>query len=319
MSVSRLRPLVVADISGQVLDYVEITSNVSVTGSEGAETTVITGNPVTYDGETEVEIEFFSPTLLPAASASAAVRLYLFDGGTNLGRLGDTTTPSATAERVGPVVGRRILTPSVGSHTYSVKAATTTGTATVGAGAGGLASAFLPAYMQIKRRSTVIGAAGVAGVQGGFAPLDSGLLVPTSYLPGYGAWSNWTPVLTADSGDPTLGSGSSSLGRYIKQGKTVHGWGRITFGSSGASAGSGQYELSIPEGPMQNSTAPVLGTALLYDASAALFRVGVVYNLDTSEVRIAYDNSTNLVASSTAPWTWTVNDAIFWDFRYELA
>lgn len=183
MSVSRARPVYVQDGGGQELDYVEITSNVSVTGSEGAETVVVTGNPVTYDGQTTVLIEFFAPTLLPAASASAALRLYLFDGSTNLGRLGDTTTPSATAERVGPVVGKRRLTPSAGSHTYSIRAATTTGTGTVGAGAGGAAANFLAAFLRITRVSAVIGAAGVAGVAGGFAPLDSGLLVPRAYLP----------------------------------------------------------------------------------------------------------------------------------------
>ncbi len=59
------------------------------------------------------------------------------------------------------------------------------------------------------------------------------------------AWSSWTPVLTATT-NPVLGTGGSATGRYTRIGKTVLCSGRITFGTTGQSFGTGTIAVSLP-------------------------------------------------------------------------
>lgn len=133
-----------------------------------------------------------------------------------------------------------------------------------------------------------------------------------------GTWGDWTPALTASTTNPTLGSGSSVAGRYCQIGKLVEGWGRVTFGSSGTNAGSGQYLINYPVTPA-NASQIVFGTAIIYDASPATFHLGIVYtNSDTSSMRIAYQG-TALIATHASPIAWTSNDAIYFEFKYEAA
>lgn len=61
-----------------------------------------------------------------------------------------------------------------------------------------------------------------------------------------GTWTSWTPALTAATTNPTLGTGSSVDGRYFQIGKLVIASFTIQFGTSGFSAGSGEYRVSLP-------------------------------------------------------------------------
>lgn len=62
-----------------------------------------------------------------------------------------------------------------------------------------------------------------------------------------GAWTNVSsPTLKATTTNPTLGTGSSSTGKYIQIGKTVHFVFVFTFGSSGVNPGSGFYTVDLP-------------------------------------------------------------------------
>jgi len=132
---------------GAKLDYAELTSNFTVTATSAATATAcITGNPVSYDGATEVSIEVFLPTA--EISTTAAVVFDLYDGPTDLGIIAQTYPQASSGSSGDTLIGRRWLTPSAGSHTYSIRAWKSGGTATVYAGAGG-AGAYLPAYMRI--------------------------------------------------------------------------------------------------------------------------------------------------------------------------
>jgi len=57
---------------------------------------------------------------------------------------------------------------------------------------------------------------------------------------------SWTPVLTATSTNPTLGTGSAQEGQWLRHGRMVTVWARIRFGTSGVNAGSGVYIVSLP-------------------------------------------------------------------------
>lgn len=81
------------------------------------------------------------------------------------------------------------------------------------------------------------------------------------------AWTVYTPVLTASTTDPTLGSGMG-VGGYVQAGKLVLFRATITFGS-GMTAGSGTYWVSLPV--TVSATMPLhapIGRATFFDTSA---------------------------------------------------
>lgn len=137
--------------SGYQIDYVEKTSNTSVTAtSEGTANTVVTGSAVTYDGSTSIVVEFFAFSANVPAGAGNQITLVLYDNGSSIGLLGRVRTPAAgTALEVTVRMARR-LTPSAEAHTYSIRAYVNTGTGSVDAGAGG-SGAVVPAFIRITK------------------------------------------------------------------------------------------------------------------------------------------------------------------------
>ena len=134
-----------------------------------------------------------------------------------------------------------------------------------------------------------------------------------------GAWTNYTPTLTASTTNPTLGTGSSTVGRYSQVGKTVTGYGAILFGSSGAAAGNGEYLVSLPVARINGGEQP-LGSIVLRDASA-----GYIASIGTLQGRAGDASKAILVinsvamAGATSPWTWAASDQIWFQFTYEAA
>ena len=131
---------------GYEIDYAQITSNASLTTTLS---TVITGAAKTYDGNTIIEIEFFAPFVDTPATINAYVRMFLADGGSAFTEVARATSPAAASNQ-GMVIGKQRITPSAGSHTYSVQAQTSTSTGTIHAGAGS-GAAVAPSYMRITR------------------------------------------------------------------------------------------------------------------------------------------------------------------------
>ena len=102
------------------LDFVAITADLSITATSLATAhTVVTGNSVTYDGSTQVHIEFFCP-LASVYTASNVLVFELFDGTTDLGEF--TQIRSGTGLLQIPVKLEAFLTPSAGAHAYKIKA-----------------------------------------------------------------------------------------------------------------------------------------------------------------------------------------------------
>jgi hypothetical protein len=116
---------------------------VSVTATtEGTANTVVTASAFSFDGATEVLIEFFAVDAVPG---TGQLNLWLYDGGSSIGLLGFRTTARSPG---GPL--RRYLTPSNASHTYSIRASVDAGTGQLSAGAGGAATN-LPGYIRITK------------------------------------------------------------------------------------------------------------------------------------------------------------------------
>lgn len=133
--------------------YTQFTADVLITATTDATAqTVVSSGAITYEAVPHL-IEFFSPFVLPdSAAASREVWLNLYDGATDLGRLGRVRSPAAAIMSAPATLPRR-LTPTAASHTYIIKAWVNAGTGTVAAGVGGTATT-LPGFIRIRRIPT---------------------------------------------------------------------------------------------------------------------------------------------------------------------
>ena len=131
------------------LAYVQVTVDLSVTATtEGAAQSVVSAPLLSFDGATRVCIEFFCPEAQCAASAGAAIILPLYEDGSSIGFMGAVLTNAMIA----PVLVRRFMTPTVGSHTYDVRAYRLVANGTLNFGAGGV-GVDMPGYIRITRNS----------------------------------------------------------------------------------------------------------------------------------------------------------------------
>jgi hypothetical protein len=144
--------LPLANYATNELDYAEFTSNVSPSATtEGTANTIVTGNAVTYDGSTVVLIEFFTVQARPdVGAAGRRLTLCLYEDGSSIGQMGIAISAAAAGDNK-PVKLARRMTPSAGSHTYSIRGFVDAGTALVAAGTGSSGNA-LPGFIRITRK-----------------------------------------------------------------------------------------------------------------------------------------------------------------------
>ena len=138
-----------------------------------------------------------------------------------------------------------------------------------------------------------------------------------------GQWTTYTPVLTAATSNPTLGTGSFVAGRYRKVGRNCQGWAKIKFGTSGSTFGTGAYRISLPieaRTPAANETI-ILGNGYMYDLSVTTPQFFIPYQDSTFSPLVAQMMiwTTAIIAGPTAPFTWAVGDEIVYRFSYETA
>lgn len=148
------------------------------------------------------------------------------------------------------------------------------------------------------------------------------MLIPTTVLTQtYGQWQTYTPALTASVSNPVLGTGGTAFGRYLQIGTLCNVEIQISFGSSGVSAGSGIYYVSVPVSFGASAfTYARVGTVLLFDSSTVAVRLGMCER-DSSNNRLemyadGLAAAATLVTEST-PWAWAANDQIHLVFTYE--
>lgn len=132
--------------------------------------------------------------------------------------------------------------------------------------------------------------------------------------PAHGAFIAWTPVLTASTTNPTLGTGSSQTGVYMRIGRLIFAQGRILWGTGGT-AGSGTYAISVP----------VNGTAAGFASGGVSSRIGgfIIPGLGmaipaSASTMSFYPGNSNTLAGSGSAWG-TVNDEIKFFYAYEAA
>lgn len=135
---------------GYEFDYVEKTSNSSITATSAATAnTLVTGAAITYDGSTIIKVEFYANSM--NNPANVVLRVILVDGSTVVGEL---AALFGAASIYVPCNGSVRFTPTNASHTYSVRAwVDASGTGNIIAGAGGTGTSPYPMYMRITKVS----------------------------------------------------------------------------------------------------------------------------------------------------------------------
>ena len=127
-----------------------------------------------------------------------------------------------------------------------------------------------------------------------------------------------TPTLTAVTTNPTMGTGALRTGGYEQVGKRVTCRGHIKFGTSGAAAGSGIYEVSLPVTAKSLSPGRQQGSLTVFDNSGNDFADGAVFieSGATTKARFSIDST---VVTNAWPWTWANLDQIDFTITYEAA
>lgn len=146
-----------------------------------------------------------------------------------------------------------------------------------------------------------------------------------------GAYTSYTPTLTASTTSPTLGTGSSATGYYKQIGRMVHGYASIVWGSSGTAAGSGYYGLLLPVKPANRDQAIGIGYLLDYDDQVRFVVASAIVAVDlwAAATKKAIIVTTNVSGEGVAtgdnpvgaatPWAWSANDKILLNFSYEAS
>jgi hypothetical protein len=138
----------------------------------------------------------------------------------------------------------------------------------------------------------------------------------------YKEWGVYTPVLTATSSNPNLGTGPVQFGRWIKEGTAARVAIFLQFGSASIGVGSGIYEVSLPtECPVAadwfTGIEIVTGAGFAIENSSGLRRQMAIKVIGTSKIRLEADGLTGPVTESNLI-AWDVSDIIVsTTFEYE--
>lgn len=139
------------------------------------------------------------------------------------------------------------------------------------------------------------------------------------------AFGSWTPVLTASTTNPTMGTGAIASGRYTQNGKYVFCQFLIQFGTAGVNNGTGSYYVSLPVAARdispQNTSVSTLGMGSIYNASTAdRYELRIEWQTTTTGQLVYWQSVSNPDAvTDTAPYAPAVNDKIAGYMMYEAA
>lgn len=134
--------------------------------------------------------------------------------------------------------------------------------------------------------------------------------------------TTFLPVLTATTTNPTLGTGSIRKSWYVVHDDVMVDYCFfVQFGTSGAAAGSGQYQISLPlpAAVLMGTAAPeAYGSGLVRDNSAVNVVQATWYipgTLNTVVVGYAMDSTIN----QAGPFAWANQDYLAGSIRYRMA
>jgi hypothetical protein len=138
---------------------------------------------------------------------------------------------------------------------------------------------------------------------------------------GMGAWVNYSPLMTSTGTYPAIGTGGSvdlsARWRRIFE-KEVEYEAHWRFGTTGTTAGTGNWIWSLPTAAMVTAGRILNGTALFYKNDGGSFAVGMTYLLDSGHVG-AINTNNNSAVTNVQPWAWQPGHEGWLRIRYSEA
>lgn len=139
---------------------------------------------------------------------------------------------------------------------------------------------------------------------------------------------SYTPVLSAVTTSPVLGTGSIARGFFYRIFDQIFAWGEFRFGTSGTSFGSGIYLVTLPVAAdsivgatVSMGAAPSLGNAYLWDETASADRQPLIPKLRSStQLMFGIKMGSGLAdreVTHNSPITMANQDGISWQVRYK--
>lgn len=314
------------------LGYGQITSSVTVTSTSfTTPTTIIPDVTVVCDGS-PILVEFYA-SQTAISSGQSQIVFALWEDGSEKHRywLLKVNPTGSTGVDYDGVKAEVRLTPSAGSHTYSVKAFSSPANNSVLAGSGTTTQS--PAFLRV---SKIVQATQWPAVTTGTiictsstrpsAPFegqkiyetdtdreltyDGGAWVQTVEL---GAWTSWTPTVTQGSTTFTLSGNASS---YTRFGKTITAQFYVVIGSGTGQSGQG-IVMTLPVAA-KSGGGPVYGPVWVFDANVGGAYDGTAFRYGAGVGFIGDWSGQNLLGVTPA-LVFTTNDQIRGTVTYEAA
>lgn len=143
----------------------------------------------------------------------------------------------------------------------------------------------------------------------------SGTAAVTDLTPG--AWTAYTPALTASSVNPNLGASGTATGGYHRIGRLITAQATLFASGAGVAAGTGNYRVSLPVTAVAAGNQAV-GSGVYLDASGNNLQV-IALQAATTYVELYQDGvAAGTLVSATGPGLAT-NDSIRLLLTYEAA
>lgn len=137
---------------------------------------------------------------------------------------------------------------------------------------------------------------------------------------------SYTPILSALTTAPTLGTGGFIRGFYYQVFDQIYTWGEFRFGTAGINAGNNIYTVTLPfpahsvlGASIDVGTAPVIGNAIVWDDSSDAGRQSSTVHMRSTDLMMFSTrmNSSARVVTHNTPFAWAVNDGMSWSARYQ--
>lgn len=157
--------------------------------------------------------------------------------------------------------------------------------------------------------------------------ISAGEIITAKFLTDLATEGTYTPVLGSSSAPaPNLGADGSITGTWHRNGREINGTVMIHFAGTGADAGSGFYEVSLPfdadlsvmSASTNTGAGSALGGVVLRDDSGVNSSLGVAHLRSASLFRIVVNSTVagNTLVGFNTPWTWAAGDRIAIEFTY---
>lgn len=133
-------------------------------------------------------------------------------------------------------------------------------------------------------------------------------------------YTSYTPTMTASSVSPTLGTGSTRTGFYFRAGRFINFYLKIAWGSSGTTAGSGTYRMSLPVNGDSDWVGAPIGFGYINNSGTTYYGWDAIMEAAGYVILINGDSTgTNDTWSSTWDFSPGASDFVIVTGSYEAA